>query len=135
MDRHACQSLPTTDARIRVASRGRRGLRLRFVRDIMVAVILGADRSRAGEGAPGSTARTQPYTTTGLTWPTTGAFVTNTIQFGVTTFGDVPHRPGEERLSDAAAIREIVDHAVLAESVGIDAFTVGEHHRDDMPVP
>lgn len=61
--------------------------------------------------------------------------MTNTLQFGVTTFGDVPHRPGEERLSDAATIREIVDLGVLAESVGIDVYTVGEHHRDDMPVP
>src|SRR5690606_2897711 len=36
---------------------------------------------------------------------------------------------------DAATIREIVDLAVLAEQVGIDVYTVGEHHRDDMPVP
>ncbi len=61
--------------------------------------------------------------------------MTKPLQFGVTTFGDVPHRPDEERLSDAANIREIVDHAILAESLGIDVFTIGEHHRDDMPVP
>ena len=57
------------------------------------------------------------------------------IRFGVSTFGDVPHRPGEERMSDAATIREIVDQAVLAERLGIDSFTVGQHHREDMPVP
>jgi probable LLM family oxidoreductase len=56
------------------------------------------------------------------------------LRFGVTTFGDVPHRPGEDRLTDAATIREIVDQAKLAESVGIDVFTIGEHHRPDMPI-
>ena len=39
--------------------------------------------------------------------------MTKTIQFGVTTFGDVPHRPGEERLSDAASIREIAQQMGL----------------------
>lgn len=60
--------------------------------------------------------------------------VSMSIRFGLTTFGDVPHRPGEDRLTDAANIREIVAHAQLAESLGFDAFTIGEHHRPDMPV-
>lgn len=61
--------------------------------------------------------------------------MSTSFRFGLTTFGDVPHREGEERFTDAASIREIVTHAQLAESLGFDAFTVGEHHREDMPVP
>ncbi len=61
--------------------------------------------------------------------------MTMPFRFGLTTFGDVPHREGEERLTDAASIREIVAHAQLAESLGFDVFTIGEHHREDMPVP
>ena len=57
------------------------------------------------------------------------------FRFGLTTFGDVAHREGEERMTDAATIREIVTHAQLAESLGFDFFTIGEHHRPDMPVP
>ncbi|HEY4226351.1 MAG TPA: LLM class flavin-dependent oxidoreductase [Pseudolysinimonas sp.] len=36
-----------------------------------------------------------------------------------------------ERLSDAESLRRLVDEAVLAESVGIDLFSIGEHYRSD----
>jgi len=31
-------------------------------------------------------------------------------------------------------IRDVVEQAVLAESLGIDAFGIGEHHRDDFAI-
>ena len=37
-------------------------------------------------------------------------------------------------ISAAAVIRNVVEEAVLADSVGIDAFNIGEHHRDDFAV-
>lgn len=58
----------------------------------------------------------------------------HTVRFGVSTFGDVPNRPGEERLTHAETIREVVEQGVLAEAFGIDDFLIGEHHRDDMPL-
>lgn len=36
--------------------------------------------------------------------------------------------------SFAQVLRDVVQEAVLAEQVGIDAFNVGEHHRDDFSV-
>ena len=45
---------------------------------------------------------------------TRGLAVSYPLRFGVTTFGDVPHRPGEDRLTDAATIREVVDQGKLA---------------------
>lgn len=60
--------------------------------------------------------------------------MSSAVRFGVSTFGDVPHRPGEERLSHAEVIREVVEQGVLAEELGIDDFLIGEHHRDDMPL-
>ncbi|GAA0794642.1 LLM class flavin-dependent oxidoreductase [Spirilliplanes yamanashiensis] len=57
-----------------------------------------------------------------------------TVQFGVDTFGDVSVGPDGRRLGYAEVIRNVVDQAVLAEEVGLDAFGVGEHHRDDFAV-
>ena len=56
------------------------------------------------------------------------------VAFGVSTFGEV--RPAEDgsRPSDAAVVREVVELGVLAESLGIDYFSLGEHHREDLPI-
>ncbi|MFJ9008571.1 Atu2307/SP_0267 family LLM class monooxygenase [Streptomyces canus] len=39
-----------------------------------------------------------------------------------------------ERLSYGGAIRQVVEEAVLADRLGVDVFTVGEHHRSDYAI-
>jgi len=56
------------------------------------------------------------------------------IELGIDTFGDVTHEPSGEQTPYAQVIRDVVDQAVLADEVGIDAITLGEHHRDDFAV-
>jgi probable LLM family oxidoreductase len=36
-------------------------------------------------------------------------------------------------VSDAQALRDVVEEGVLADRVGVDHFALGEHHREDMP--
>ena len=55
----------------------------------------------------------------------------SSIQLGLGTFGDIPTDDAGQRLTDAAAVRQVVDEAVLADRLGVDAFDVGEHHRPD----
>jgi probable LLM family oxidoreductase len=54
---------------------------------------------------------------------------TNKILFGLDTFGDIPVDDNKNLFTDAAAIRQVVEEAVLAEQVGVDAISLGEHHR------
>ena len=56
------------------------------------------------------------------------------ITFGIDTFGDLPRDDQGEIVSHAQAIRAVVHEAVLADEIGIDAITVGEHHRPDYAV-
>ncbi|UNK69283.1 Atu2307/SP_0267 family LLM class monooxygenase [Microbacterium sp. H1-D42] len=56
------------------------------------------------------------------------------IQFGLDTFGDVTRGQDGELLSQAQTIRNVVAQAELAESIGIDFFGVGEHHRPDFAI-
>jgi probable LLM family oxidoreductase len=56
------------------------------------------------------------------------------VEFGLDTFGDVTVDAAGARLSQAQVIRNVVDEGVLADQVGVDAFGVGEHHRDDFAV-
>lgn len=56
------------------------------------------------------------------------------VRFGLDTFGDVTVDAGGRRLHQAQVIRDVVAEGVLADQVGIDAFGVGEHHRDDYAV-
>lgn len=58
----------------------------------------------------------------------------NPVQFGLDTFGDITVGEDGERLSGAQVLRNLVEQAVLADRVGVDAFGVGEHHRDDFAV-
>jgi probable LLM family oxidoreductase len=55
---------------------------------------------------------------------------TREIAFGLNSFGEVSVDPAGREMSDAETVRLIIDEAVLAESVGIDAFAVGEHYRE-----
>lgn len=56
------------------------------------------------------------------------------IELGLDTFGDVTRDSDGGELSQAQVLRNVVAEAVLAESVGVDAFGVGEHHRPDFAV-
>ncbi len=57
-----------------------------------------------------------------------------TIQFGLDSFGDLPTDAEGKLLTHAAAIRQVVDEAVLADKLGIDAIALGEHHRSDFAI-
>jgi probable LLM family oxidoreductase len=54
---------------------------------------------------------------------------------GLDTFGDVPVDDAGKPLSHAAAIRQVVDEAVLADQLGVDAIALGEHHRPEYSIP
>lgn len=56
------------------------------------------------------------------------------VEFALDTFGDVTADGAGRTVSYARVIRDVVDEAVLADSLGIDAFGVGEHHRDDFAI-
>jgi len=58
----------------------------------------------------------------------------NDVILGLDTFGDVPVGDGGQPLSYAAAIRQVVDEAVLADSLGVDAIALGEHHRPEYAI-
>ncbi|PPF74705.1 LLM class flavin-dependent oxidoreductase [Pseudoclavibacter sp. RFBJ3] len=60
--------------------------------------------------------------------------MTGTIEFGLNTFGDATNDLDGTPRSHAQVIRDVVEEGVLAEQVGIDAFAVGEHHRDDFAI-
>src|SRR4051812_35344444 len=56
------------------------------------------------------------------------------VLFGLDTFGDVPNDDAGRPMSDAAAIRQVVDEAVLADELGIDVIALGEHHRSEFAI-
>jgi probable LLM family oxidoreductase len=56
------------------------------------------------------------------------------VIFGLDTFGDVPTDDTGAPVSHARAIRQVVDEAVMADQLGVDVFTVGEHHRPEYSV-
>jgi probable LLM family oxidoreductase len=55
-------------------------------------------------------------------------------QFGLDTFGDVTVDRQGLTQHPATVIRNLVEQAVLADRVGVDAIGIGEHHRDDFAV-
>src|SRR3954471_7383775 len=56
------------------------------------------------------------------------------LVLGLDTFGDVPVDDAGAALSHAAAIRQVVDEAVLADQLGVDVIALGEHHRPEYSV-
>ncbi len=56
------------------------------------------------------------------------------IEFGLDTFGDMTRDAAGNPEPAGQVIRNIVEQAVLADSLGVDHFSVGEHHRDDFAV-
>ncbi|HEV2678205.1 MAG TPA: LLM class flavin-dependent oxidoreductase [Aliidongia sp.] len=60
--------------------------------------------------------------------------MTQVLELGLDTFGDVTTGPDGRLLSHAHVIRNVVDEAVLADGLDIDFFGVGEHHRADFAI-
>ena len=56
------------------------------------------------------------------------------LELGVDTFGDVTRTDAGTLKSHADVLRDVLDEAVLADEVGIDVFSVGEHHRPDFAI-
>ena len=56
------------------------------------------------------------------------------LKFGLDTFGDVTVDADGATLTGPQVLRNLVQQAVLADRLGIDAFSVGEHHRVDFAV-
>ncbi len=60
--------------------------------------------------------------------------MSQTIELGLDTFGDVTDGADGKPLHQAQVIRNLVDEGVLADEVGVDFIGVGEHHRPDFAV-
>jgi probable LLM family oxidoreductase len=56
------------------------------------------------------------------------------LVLGLDTFGDVPVDDAGQPISQAAAIRQVVDEAVLADELGVDVIALGEHHRPEYSI-
>src|SRR5262249_5193964 len=56
------------------------------------------------------------------------------LELGLDTFGDVTAGADGKLLPHAQVLRNVVDEAVLAESLGVDFIGVGEHHRADFSI-
>ena len=60
--------------------------------------------------------------------------MTDSIELGVDTFGDVTAAPDGRTLSQAETLRNVVEQGALADRVGLDFFGAGEHHRPDFSI-
>ncbi|HET9268524.1 MAG TPA: LLM class flavin-dependent oxidoreductase [Vicinamibacterales bacterium] len=60
--------------------------------------------------------------------------MSDSIALGLDTFGDVTTADDGRQKHQAEVLRDLLDEAVLADHVGVDAFGVGEHHRADFAV-
>jgi probable LLM family oxidoreductase len=56
------------------------------------------------------------------------------LVLGLDTFGDVPVDDSGTPVSHAAAIRQVIDEAVLADQLGVDVIALGEHHRPEYSI-
>src|SRR4051812_43471365 len=56
------------------------------------------------------------------------------LELGLDTFGDVTRNTDGTLVSQAQAIRQVIDEATLADRLGVDFFGVGEHHREDFAI-
>jgi probable LLM family oxidoreductase len=60
--------------------------------------------------------------------------LTPAFEFGLDTFGDITTDTDGQLRTQAQVLRHVVEEAVVAEQVGLDAFGVGEHHRPDFSI-
>lgn len=58
----------------------------------------------------------------------------SSISFGLDSFGDLPIGADGKLMTHAAAIRQVIEEATLADKLGIDAIALGEHHRSDFSI-
>ena len=58
----------------------------------------------------------------------------HTFEVGLDTFGDVTFASDGTPKPQAQVLRDVVEEAVLADDLGLDAFGVGEHHRRDFAI-
>jgi probable LLM family oxidoreductase len=56
------------------------------------------------------------------------------LVFGLDTFGDVPQDDTGRPISYGAAVRQVVEEAVLADELGVDVIALGEHHRPEYAI-
>lgn len=56
------------------------------------------------------------------------------IALGLDTFGDITVDDEGQLVSEAEALRNVLEEGVLADQTGVDVFAVGEHHRDDYAI-
>ncbi|HEY7611756.1 MAG TPA: LLM class flavin-dependent oxidoreductase [Gemmatimonadales bacterium] len=56
------------------------------------------------------------------------------IELGLDTFGDVTADAGGRLLPHAEVLRHVIAEAELADSLGVEFFGVGEHHRPDFAI-
>ncbi|MDP9825678.1 LLM class flavin-dependent oxidoreductase [Kineosporia succinea] len=56
------------------------------------------------------------------------------LVMGLDTFGEVPVDDSGALVSQAAAIRAVVDEAVIADQTGVDVIALGEHHRSEYAI-
>ncbi|SEW11126.1 probable oxidoreductase, LLM family [Aliicoccus persicus] len=55
-----------------------------------------------------------------------------TIEFGISSFGDVESPTGS--VPHAQRLQEIIEEMKMTDKVGLDIFAIGEHHRKDYAV-
>jgi probable LLM family oxidoreductase len=60
--------------------------------------------------------------------------VNTKLELGLDTFGDVTADLDGNTLAADQVIRNVIEEAVLADSVGLSFFGIGEHHREDFSV-
>ena len=60
--------------------------------------------------------------------------MTQEIELGLDTFGDITASPDGSLKSHAEVIRDVIEEGVLADQAGVDAIGLGEHHRPDFAI-
>ncbi|WP_078713629.1 LLM class flavin-dependent oxidoreductase [Agreia bicolorata] len=60
--------------------------------------------------------------------------MTQQLELGLDTFGDVTADSDGTPRSYAQVIRDVIAEGVLADQVGVDFIGLGEHHRDDFAI-
>ncbi len=56
------------------------------------------------------------------------------LSFGLDTFGDTQKDDKGNWITAAQTLRNVIEEGVLADSLGISHFNVGEHHRSDFSI-
>jgi probable LLM family oxidoreductase len=56
------------------------------------------------------------------------------VILGLDTFGDVTVDADGAPVHPAQVLRDVVEQAALADTLGVDAITLGEHHREDFAI-